>query len=88
MLPLVVEAARCLEQGVAATAAEIDMALILGIGFPRHLGGPLQYADWVGLKRLIQRCEVYESLGRLYHPTQDMRARAKTNLRYHPLIGS
>lgn len=83
MLPLVIEAVRCLDEGVAATAAEIDMALILGIGFPRYAGGPLQYADWMGLDELIQRCAAHESLGPLYRPSKQMLERAKDNRRYY-----
>ncbi|HEY3653372.1 MAG TPA: fatty acid oxidation complex subunit alpha FadB [Steroidobacteraceae bacterium] len=45
MLPMILEAAVCLEEGVAGSVAEIDTSLILGVGFPRHLGGPLKYAD-------------------------------------------
>src|SRR5262249_21998091 len=44
MLPLVVEAAQALEDGVVATPAELDMALLLGVGFPAYLGGALKYA--------------------------------------------
>src|SRR5690606_9177027 len=68
MLPMIIEAARCLEEGVAETAAEIDTALLLGLGFPRYLGGPLQYADWLGLEHVVARCQQYAQLGPLYTP--------------------
>jgi 3-hydroxyacyl-CoA dehydrogenase/enoyl-CoA hydratase/3-hydroxybutyryl-CoA epimerase/enoyl-CoA isomerase len=72
MLPMIIEAVRCLEEGVADSAAEIDTALLLGLGFPRYLGGPLQYADWLGLKHIVARCEQYRELGPLYVPTERM----------------
>lgn len=76
MLPMIIEAVRCLEEGIAESPAEVDMALVLGLGFPRHAGGPLKYADWLGLKQVVARCDAYASLGPLYEPTEGMRAAA------------
>jgi 3-hydroxyacyl-CoA dehydrogenase/enoyl-CoA hydratase/3-hydroxybutyryl-CoA epimerase/enoyl-CoA isomerase len=76
MLPMIIEAVRCLEEGIAESAAEVDMALVLGLGFPRHAGGPLKYADWSGLEHVVARCDAYASLGPLYKPTEGMRAAA------------
>lgn len=76
MLPMIIEAVRCLEEGIADSAAEVDMSLLLGLGFPRHVGGPLKYADWLGLKNVVTRCDAYSSLGTLYSPTAGMRAAA------------
>jgi 3-hydroxyacyl-CoA dehydrogenase/enoyl-CoA hydratase/3-hydroxybutyryl-CoA epimerase/enoyl-CoA isomerase len=76
MLPMIIEAVRCLEESIAESAAEVDMALVLGLGFPRHAGGPLKYADWLGLKHVVARCDAYASLGPLYTPTEGMRAAA------------
>jgi 3-hydroxyacyl-CoA dehydrogenase/enoyl-CoA hydratase/3-hydroxybutyryl-CoA epimerase/enoyl-CoA isomerase len=66
MIPMVLEAARCLEERVAEGPAEIDMALVLGLGFPRHHCGALAYADALGLDTLLRRCEHYGSLGPAY----------------------
>ncbi|WP_367105929.1 fatty acid oxidation complex subunit alpha FadB [uncultured Psychrobacter sp.] len=85
MLPMVNEAALCFEDKVADSAAEIDMSLILGAGFPRHWGGPLKYADIIGLDEIVKRCERYENLGGCYRPTQSMLAMAKNNERFHQL---
>lgn len=52
---MVNEASRCLEDGVAADAGAIDLAMIFGAGFPPFRGGPLRYADTVGLQRLQSR---------------------------------
>jgi 3-hydroxyacyl-CoA dehydrogenase / enoyl-CoA hydratase / 3-hydroxybutyryl-CoA epimerase / enoyl-CoA isomerase len=81
MLPLVIEAVRCLEEGIATSAAEVDMALILGLGFPRYPGGPLKYADWLGMAHVVARCDAYATLGRLYEPTEEMRAAARSGKR-------
>ena len=40
---MVEEARRCLEEGLAASAEEIDLAMILGTGWAPHRGGPLRY---------------------------------------------
>jgi len=83
MLPMVVEAAHALEEGVVATAAELDMALTLGIGFPAYLGGALQYADWLGLAEVVARCERLSALGPACEPTARMREMAATGARFH-----
>ena len=46
---LVVEGARILEEGIAARSSDIDIVWINGYGFPRHRGGPMHYADTVGV---------------------------------------
>jgi 3-hydroxyacyl-CoA dehydrogenase/enoyl-CoA hydratase/3-hydroxybutyryl-CoA epimerase/enoyl-CoA isomerase len=76
MLPMIIDAAHCLESGVAEAAVEIDMSVILGIGFPRHLGGVLRYADLIGMREVVARCDRYAELGPLYAPTERMRAMA------------
>jgi 3-hydroxyacyl-CoA dehydrogenase/enoyl-CoA hydratase/3-hydroxybutyryl-CoA epimerase/enoyl-CoA isomerase len=82
MLPMVVEAARCLEEGVAESAGDIDMSLVLGAGFPRHLGGPLRYADILGARQIVEACERLAHLGALYEPSSGLREMAERNGRY------
>ena len=84
MLPLIVEAAHALEDGVVGSAAELDMAMLLGIGFPAYAGGPLKYADWLGLPEVVARCERWQHLGAAYAPTARMREMAATGQRYYP----
>ncbi|APW40275.1 multifunctional fatty acid oxidation complex subunit alpha [Rhodoferax koreense] len=84
MLPMIVEAAHALEEGVVATAAELDMALLLAVGFPAHAGGALQYADWLGLAQVVARCDRHAALGPQYAPTARMRGMAARGLRYYP----
>jgi 3-hydroxyacyl-CoA dehydrogenase/enoyl-CoA hydratase/3-hydroxybutyryl-CoA epimerase/enoyl-CoA isomerase len=83
MLPLMVEAAHALEEGVVATPAEMDMALLLGIGFPRHLGGPMKYADWLGMAEVVRRCDRLAHLGRQYQATDAMRRMAASGGAYY-----
>jgi 3-hydroxyacyl-CoA dehydrogenase/enoyl-CoA hydratase/3-hydroxybutyryl-CoA epimerase/enoyl-CoA isomerase len=83
MLPMMIEAARCLEEGIVESPAEVDMALILGLGFPRHVGGALKYADWLGMRHVVARCAAYALIGRLYAPTAAMRAAAGTGKTFY-----
>jgi 3-hydroxyacyl-CoA dehydrogenase len=51
---LVNEGARLLEEGIALRASDIDMVYLTGYGFPLHRGGPMCYADTVGLYNVVQ----------------------------------
>jgi 3-hydroxyacyl-CoA dehydrogenase len=51
---LVNEAARILEEGIASKASDIDMVYLMGYGFPIYRGGPMNYADQVGLFNVVQ----------------------------------
>ena len=54
VLSLVNEAAHILEEGIANKASDVDVVYIFGYGFPPHRGGPLQYADELGLFNVVQ----------------------------------
>jgi 3-hydroxyacyl-CoA dehydrogenase len=51
---LVNEAARLVEEGIANRASDVDMVYLTGYGFPLHRGGPMCYADTVGLWNVVQ----------------------------------
>ncbi|MCX8497046.1 MAG: 3-hydroxyacyl-CoA dehydrogenase NAD-binding domain-containing protein, partial [Akkermansiaceae bacterium] len=51
---LINEGARILEEGIAARASDIDLVYLNGYGFPRHRGGPMLYADTVGLPNVVR----------------------------------
>jgi 3-hydroxyacyl-CoA dehydrogenase len=61
MTALVNEGARVLEEGYARRAGDIDVVYCHGFGFPRHRGGPLFYADTVGLPVVLARLRAYAS---------------------------
>jgi 3-hydroxyacyl-CoA dehydrogenase len=52
---LVNEASRILEEGIALRASDIDVVFIMGYGFPAWRGGPMFYADTVGLSTILRR---------------------------------
>src|SRR5690606_30374696 len=59
MYALVNEGAKILEEGIAARPLDIDMIWIFGYGFPRYRGGPMFWADEVGLPKILERLEHY-----------------------------
>jgi 3-hydroxyacyl-CoA dehydrogenase/enoyl-CoA hydratase/3-hydroxybutyryl-CoA epimerase/enoyl-CoA isomerase len=85
MLPLILEAARCVEEGVAASPADVDMCLILGLGLPRYLGGALKYADWLGLSNVLSRAGKWASVSPIYRPSERLRAMAAAGEVFYPL---
>lgn len=57
ILPMVNEAARCLAEGLVEGPGALDLALVLGIGFPPFRGGLCRWADSEGLDSVVQRLE-------------------------------
>lgn len=84
MLPLILEAARCVEDQIVTAPGEVDMSLILGLGLPRYLGGALKYADFLGLPAVAALCDKFRDLGPIYHPSEAFRARAERGEIFYP----
>jgi 3-hydroxyacyl-CoA dehydrogenase len=77
---LVNEGARILEQGYALRAVDIDIIYLNGYGFPAYRGGPMWYADTVGLKKVYQRiCEFQKQHGELWTPAPLLQRLAEQN---------
>ncbi len=57
---LVNEAAHILQEGIASKASDIDMVYLTGYGFPIHRGGPMLYADQVGLFNVVQSMKRFQ----------------------------
>lgn len=69
MYALVNEAARILEDGVAQRGSDIDVIYVNGYGFPAGRGGPLFFADTVGLPRVLERIrQFHQEHGELWTP--------------------
>lgn len=83
MLPMIIETARCVEEGIVDNAIEADMGLILGVGFPPFIGGALKYADQLGLQAVVTSAARYADLGRLYQPTPRMLEMAAAGRTYY-----
>ena len=65
LYPLINEGARILEEGIAQRASDLDVVWLYGFGFPRYRGGPMFYADSLGLRH------VYEVMQNFYEIHQD-----------------
>ena len=50
---LIIEGAKILEEGIAIRASDIDVVWMNGYGFPRFRGGPMHYADTLGMEKVV-----------------------------------
>jgi 3-hydroxyacyl-CoA dehydrogenase/enoyl-CoA hydratase/3-hydroxybutyryl-CoA epimerase/3-hydroxyacyl-CoA dehydrogenase/enoyl-CoA hydratase/3-hydroxybutyryl-CoA epimerase/enoyl-CoA isomerase len=78
-LPMLIEASLVLTEGIVRNPADVDMGLILGIGFPAFRGGLLRWADTIGLDKILVILAKYEHLGPRFRPTEQMRRLAAEN---------
>jgi 3-hydroxyacyl-CoA dehydrogenase/enoyl-CoA hydratase/3-hydroxybutyryl-CoA epimerase len=60
VLAMVNEAARCLEEGIVDTPADVDLAMVMGTGFPPFRGGLLRHADTLGALVVVERLSALE----------------------------
>jgi 3-hydroxyacyl-CoA dehydrogenase/enoyl-CoA hydratase/3-hydroxybutyryl-CoA epimerase len=78
VLPMVNEAARCLEEIVVRTAGELDLALIFGTGFPPFRGGLCRWADQEGLGQIVATLERLETaVSDRFRPSDALRRTAE-----------
>jgi 3-hydroxyacyl-CoA dehydrogenase len=79
MYALVNEGARILEEGIALRSVDIDIIYINGYGFPAHRGGPMHYADTVGLREVYGRiCQFEKEHGFWWKPAPLLKTLAES----------
>ncbi|GGB78440.1 fatty acid oxidation complex subunit alpha [Marinobacterium zhoushanense] len=78
MIPLCLESFLCLDEGIVGSAAEVDMGLIMGIGFPKFRGGALRYIDHQGLTEFAAKVDALGDLGPLYQLPESFRLRVQS----------
>jgi 3-hydroxyacyl-CoA dehydrogenase / enoyl-CoA hydratase / 3-hydroxybutyryl-CoA epimerase / enoyl-CoA isomerase len=83
-LPMLLEATRVLEEGIVREPADVDMGLILGIGFPPFRGGIFRWCDSQGTKALVERLARYAPLGKRYEPTEMLVQMAQKGGSFYP----
>lgn len=83
MIPMATELARCLEEGIVETAAEADMALVYGTGFPPFRGGVLRWIDQLGAAKFCAMAEGFRDLGPLYLPPANLTDFAANNKKFY-----
>ncbi len=70
LLPVVNEGAKLLEEGIALRAADIDVAAVLGYNWPGHTGGPMFWADTIGLPAIVEQLQALQTLhGEAFAPS-------------------
>jgi 3-hydroxyacyl-CoA dehydrogenase/enoyl-CoA hydratase/3-hydroxybutyryl-CoA epimerase len=73
-LPLINEAARCLEDGILRSARDGDIGAIFGFGFPPFRGGPFWYIDQVGADTIVAKLDALAAEhGTRFEPAQLLR---------------
>jgi 3-hydroxyacyl-CoA dehydrogenase/enoyl-CoA hydratase/3-hydroxybutyryl-CoA epimerase len=85
ILPMVNEAALCLVEGIARTPADVDLAMVMGTGFPPFRGGLLRYADSLTLVEVVGRMDRLSSVhGPRFRPVPLLRDLARSGRTFLP----
>ncbi|WP_018982934.1 fatty acid oxidation complex subunit alpha FadB [Salinimonas chungwhensis] len=82
MIPMANEAIRCLEENIVGSAAEADMALLYGLGFPPFRGGVFRWIETMGLDKFVELADKYAHLGAIYQVTDGVRKMAADGKSY------
>jgi len=61
LLPMINEGAKILEEGIAMRASDIDVVYVYGYGWPTYRGGPMHYANSLGLTHVVEKLRRYHS---------------------------
>jgi 3-hydroxyacyl-CoA dehydrogenase/enoyl-CoA hydratase/3-hydroxybutyryl-CoA epimerase len=78
------EATRVLEEKMVKNAKQLDMAMIMGTGFPPFHGGLLKYADFIGIQTIVIKLEEFASkYGAKYTPSFHLQKLAKENSKFY-----
>lgn len=87
VLSILNESALCLQEGLVEKPGEIDMAMLMGTGFPPFRGGPLRLIDQQGIQFIVNQLEYYaETRGARFEPCQLLREMASSGKKFYPLF--
>src|SRR4051794_2504022 len=82
-LPMLVEATRALADKIVSDVRDVDLGLILGIGFPPFRGGLFFWADTIGVPKIIEKLKQYASLGKRFEATTMLNDIARRGARFY-----
>jgi len=80
---MVNEAARCVEEGVVDSAGDSDYGMILGTGFAPFRGGPLRFAEYFGLKRIVGQLERLAQTEEKFSPCEILKKHARDGTKFY-----
>jgi len=83
VFPVINEAARCLEEGVVQSADEIDLAMVFGTGFAPFRGGPMNYAETIGISKVVEVLDELAETAPRFTPCDALREFAKREHGFH-----
>ncbi|MBY0472450.1 enoyl-CoA hydratase/isomerase family protein [bacterium] len=84
ILPMINEGTRCLEESIVYSPAELDLGMIMGVGFPPFRGGLMRYADTLGPKVIVERLRKFESrFGARFEPCKSLLSRAEHDQKFY-----
>ena len=88
VVQMINEAARCLEEGIATAAWQVDLALIMGTGFPPFRGGLLRFADTVHPRGVLDRTRaLQEEHGARFTPAPLLAELAREDRTFYEAFG-
>jgi 3-hydroxyacyl-CoA dehydrogenase/enoyl-CoA hydratase/3-hydroxybutyryl-CoA epimerase len=86
LLPMLNEAARCLDDGILRGARDGDIGAVYGIGFPPFRGGPFRYIDQRGADAVVTRLRSFaETTGARHEPAPALVAATESGRAFHAL---
>lgn len=83
VLSMINEAALILDEKIVASAGELDLAMIMGTGFPPFRGGLLRYADALGLPYVVSRLDALSSIGPRFRPNEPLKRLAERDGKFY-----
>ncbi|MFO0946535.1 MAG: 3-hydroxyacyl-CoA dehydrogenase NAD-binding domain-containing protein [Planctomycetota bacterium] len=86
VFPIINEAARCLDEGIVEHAEQVDLAMVFGTGFAPFRGGPLRYADKVGVDYVVQTLERFAEKHPRLAPCDALRRRASEGIAFESAL--
>ncbi len=75
-----------IEDGIVARPSDLDVIWVTGFGWPKHLGGPMFYADITGLEKILSSIESFEQrFGKDWQPSSLLQKLVKENKNFRTL---
>jgi 3-hydroxyacyl-CoA dehydrogenase/enoyl-CoA hydratase/3-hydroxybutyryl-CoA epimerase len=84
LLAMINEASLILDEKIVASAGELDLAMIMGTGFPPFRGGLLRYADGLGVPYILARLdELSSKVGPRFRPNEPLKRMAERDVKFY-----